>query len=76
MTGVYALPGPALQIKHHVIRGQPKNLQEAVAHATEVHAMIEAENKETARRSDVRVYRRRPPGRNEEAEERMRKGPS
>ena len=51
-----ALLGPALEIKLHVIQGWPMNLQEEVAHATEVNAMVEAENTKTARsRGDVRV---------------------
>ena len=29
-----ALPGPAFEMKLHVIKGRPRTLQEAVAHAT------------------------------------------
>ena len=51
-----ALPGPASEMKLHVIKGRPRNLQEAVAHATEVDAVIEAENKRSSRRrGDVRM---------------------
>ena len=45
-----ALPGPASEMKLHVIKGRPKTLQEAVAHATEVDAVVEAENKRLPRR--------------------------
>ena len=38
-----ALLGPASKMKLHVIKGRPCSLQEAVAHATEVDAVIEAE---------------------------------
>lgn len=51
-----ALPGPASEMKLHVIKGRPRNLQEAVAHATEVDAVIEAESRKTSRRrGDVRM---------------------
>ena len=51
-----ALPGPASEMKLHVIKGRPRNLQEAVAHATEVDAVMEAENKRSSRRrGDVRM---------------------
>ena len=51
-----ALPGPASEMKLHVIKGRPRNLQEAVAHATEVDAVMEAENRKTSRRrGDVRM---------------------
>ena len=52
-----ALPGPASEMKLHVIKGRPRNLQEAVAHATEVDAVVEAENRKTSRRrgGDVRM---------------------
>ena len=49
-----ALSGPASEIKLHVIWGQLRNLQEAVADA-EVDAVMEAENKKTVRMRDVRV---------------------
>ena len=45
-----ALPGPASEMKLHVIKGRPHNLQEAVAHATEVDAVMEAENRRTSRK--------------------------
>ena len=51
-----ALPGPASEMKLHVIKGRPRNLQEAVAHATEVDAVVEAESRKTSRRrGDVRM---------------------
>ena len=51
-----ALPGPASEMKLHVIKGRPRNLQEAVAHATEVDAVMEAEQRRTSRkRGDVRM---------------------
>jgi len=51
-----ALPGPASEMKLHVIKGRPRNLQEAVAHATEVDAVMEAENRRvTRRKGDVRM---------------------
>ena len=51
-----AIPGPASEMKLHVIKGRPRTLQEAVAHATEVDAVMEAECRKTSRkRGDVRV---------------------
>jgi len=51
-----SLPGPASEMKLHVIKGRPRNLQEAVAHATEVDAVLEAESRRTSRRrGDVRM---------------------
>ena len=51
-----ALPGPASEMKLHVIKGRPRNLQEAVAHATEVDAVMEAESRKSSRkRGDVRM---------------------
>ena len=68
-----ALPEPASEIKLHMIQSWPRNLQDAVAHATEVDAMMEVENKRAAtRRGDVRVVgvaEEESPGRSEEAEE-------
>ena len=49
-----ALPGPAADMKLHVIKGRPRTLQEAVAHATEVDAVIQAEGRKLPRR-DVRM---------------------
>ena len=37
-----ALPGPALETRLHIIRGQPTTLQEAVAYAMEVDSVIES----------------------------------
>ena len=49
-----ALPGSVSKMKLHVIKGRPHTLQEAVAHATEVDAVIEAESRKTSwRRGDV-----------------------
>ena len=36
-----ALPGPAIEIRLHVIKGRPKTLQEAVAYATEIDAVLQ-----------------------------------
>ena len=41
-TFMDAMPGPAIAIWLHVIRGQPKTLQEAVAYAMEVDAVLES----------------------------------
>jgi hypothetical protein len=61
-----ALPGPASEMKLHVIKGRPRTLQEAVAHATEVDAVIEAESRRNQRkRGEVRVVT--------EADEKMQK---
>ena len=62
-----ALPGPASEMKLHVIKGRPETLQEAVAHATEVDAVMEAEaRKSSKRRGDIRVV-------DTEAEEKIKK---
>ena len=45
-----ALPGPASENKLHMIWGQLRNLQEVMAHATEIDTVMEAENKKTTRR--------------------------
>ena len=50
-----ALPGLASEMKLHVFKGRPHTLQEAVAHAMEVDAVIEAESRKTSRRGDVRM---------------------
>ena len=51
-----ALPGAASDMKLHVIKGRPRNLQEAVAHATEVDAVMEADNmRSSKKRGDVRM---------------------
>ena len=51
-----ALPGPASEMKLHVIKGRPRSLQEAVAHATEVDAVVEAESMRSGRRrGEVRM---------------------
>ena len=51
-----ALPGPASEMKLHVIKGRPCTLQEAVTYATEVDAVIEAESRKTSRRrGDARM---------------------
>lgn len=49
-----ALPGPALEMKLHVIKGRPRTLQEAVAHATEVDAVMAADSRRIGRRGEVR----------------------
>ena len=43
-----ALPGTASEMKLHVIKGRPCTLQEAVAHVTEVNAVIKAESWKTS----------------------------
>ena len=40
-----ALPGPASEMKLYVIKGRPCNLQEAVAHVTEVDVVVEVDNR-------------------------------
>ena len=51
-----ALPGPASGMKLHIVKGRPHTLQEAVAHATEVDAVVGAESgKSCRRRGDVRM---------------------
>ena len=55
-TFLEALPGPASEMKLHVIKGRPCNLQEVVAHATEVHVIIKVESRKTpGRRGNVWV---------------------
>jgi len=49
-----ALPGPVSELKMHVIKGRPRNLQEAVAHATEVDSLLEID-KATRKRGDLRM---------------------
>ena len=45
-----ALPGHASEMKLHIIKGIPRTLKEAVAHATEIDAMIEVESRKSCRR--------------------------
>lgn len=49
-----SLPGPAIEIRLHVIRGHPKTLQEAVAFALEIDALMESQGV-TPKRSNVRA---------------------
>jgi len=58
-----AQPGPAVEIRLHVIRGQPKTLQEAVALAMEVDAVLaSAQVKPPTRRAVHRVDEMGSPG--------------
>ena len=42
-------------MKLHVVKGRPRNLQEAIAHATEVDAVMETDNRKSSQRTrDVR----------------------
>ena len=51
---INAMPGPAIEIQLHIICGQPKSLQEAVADALEVDAVLEASKpKAPSRRAQV-----------------------
>ena len=47
------MPRPASEMKLHVSKGRPQTLQEAVAYATEVNAVVEAENKKIHCRKGV-----------------------
>ena len=49
-----SLPGPAIEIRLHVVKGHPNTLQEAVAYATEVDVIMESHGSGT-RRSNVRM---------------------
>ena len=49
-----SMPGPAIEIRLHVIKGHPATLQEAVAYATEVDVILESQGSGT-RRSNVRM---------------------
>ena len=49
-----SLPGPAIEIRLHVIKGHPATLQEAVAYAMEVDVILESHSS-GSRRSNVRV---------------------
>ena len=53
MEMLEALPGPASEMKLHVIKARPGTLQEAVAHATEVDAVIEAEFRKTQGEGEI-----------------------
>ena len=49
-----SLPGPAVETRLHVIRGQPTNLQQAMAYAMEVDSVLEStRTKGPAQRSHV-----------------------
>ena len=52
-----ALPGQAIEIRLHVIRGQPKTLQKAVAYVMRVDAVLEsAAPKVPQRRAHVQQF--------------------
>ena len=56
MHSWWALPGPASGMKLHVIKRLPHDIQELLARATEVDAVMEMYNRKTSRkRGDVRV---------------------
>lgn len=52
-----ALPGSALEIRLHVVKGRPLTLQQAIAYAMEVDAVLEAEARRghAPRRGNVRM---------------------
>ena len=49
-----ALPGPAIETRLHVIKGRPRTLQEAVAYATEIDAVLQATGVRTGQGGRVR----------------------
>ena len=49
-----ALPGPAIETRLHVIKGRPRTLQEAVAYATEIDAVLQATGMRPSNRGQVR----------------------
>ena len=49
-----ALPGPAIETRLHVIKGRPRTLQEAVAYATEIDAVLQATGMRASDRGQVR----------------------
>ena len=49
-----ALPGPAIEIRLHVMKGHPKTLQQAIAYAMEVDTIMESQGV-TPKRSNVRM---------------------
>ena len=49
-----SLPGPAIEIRLHVIKGHPATLQEAVAYAMEVDVILESQVP-SSKRSNVRM---------------------
>lgn len=49
-----SLPGPAMEIRLHVIKGHPNSLQEAVAYAMEVDVILESQGY-SGKRSNVRM---------------------
>ena len=56
-----ALPGPAIETRLHVLRGQPETLQEAIAFAMEVDSVIESSgSKGPVRRGVNQVDSERP----------------
>lgn len=48
-----SMPGPAIEIRLHVIKGHPATLQEAIAYAMEVDVILESQ-RTSAKRSNVR----------------------
>lgn len=49
-----SLPGPAIEIRLHVIKGHPATLQEAIAYAMEVDVILESQAS-SSKRSNVRA---------------------
>ena len=50
-----SFPGPAIEIRLHLIRGQPQTLQEAVALAMEVDSVLESSKPQTVARRGVQM---------------------
>ena len=63
-----ALPGPAIETRLHVLRGQPGTLQEAIAFAMEVDSVIESSGSKGPVRRGVNQVDSEKPGRNGKSE--------
>ena len=50
-----SFPGPAIEVRLHIIRGQPQNLQEAIALAMEVDSVLEHSKSQTVTRRGVQM---------------------
>ena len=50
-----SFPGPAIEVRLHIIRGQPQNLQEAIALAMEVDSVLENNKPSTVTRRGVQM---------------------
>ena len=60
-----ALPGPAIEVRLHLIRGQPQTLQEAIALAMEVNSILEYSKPQPAARRSVQMVTGAPEEENE-----------